>query len=364
MHKHITLQEISGLIGEKGDAEKLHEIRDCPVCRERLKKAESLLKGLQKKAFSESEALYNQILSETGTDEDFFSFIEQAPLARASAKKKGNIPALKPVVWGIAGLAAACLVLAINFFYDALLPAGDFIALSPSVSDELKVSRSGLFFGTRNITADRILINRDRLHARKDLFLDTSRGMGLHVDHKSSFSFMKTENIFAADLKQGRFYIIFKKSAAGLEVRLPGDCTIAITGTEIYFDVEREQRRVYVSKGRARLIAPDRPVRELKRDLLYSIDDEGRAKGRSPGKGDVEKRLRVFDTLREDVDVTSAHGAKKAGSFKKTSVITTKKGKKYIGSFQVMGKKVKVITEEGTFMIPSEEIRSLEPHRK
>ena len=354
---------MSDLTGKKGDADKLHEIRDCPVCRENLKKAESMFRCLREKALSESERVYNEILEETGTDEDFFSFIEQAPLARASAKKRGNIPALKPVVWGMAGLAVACLVLAINFFYDVLLPAGDFIGLSPPVSDELEISRSGLFFGGRDIAADRVLINKDRLHARKDLFLDTSLGMGLHVDQNSTFSFMKTESIFAADLKRGRFYIIFEKSVAGLEVRLPGDCTIAITGTEIYFDVEREQRKIYISKGRAQLLTPGRPVRELKRDLLYRIDNAGMAKGKHLDRGDVEKRLRVFDTMRRDVDVTSARGAEKPRTFNKTSVITTKKGKKYFGSFTVMGKKVKVITDEGTFMIPSAEIQSLEPYR-
>lgn len=356
MHKHVTLKELAMLVEEKGQSEVLKLVQGCDICHNRMKKAESLFKRLREKSFAESEALYKKILNDTSTDKEFFDFIAQAPSAR-KAEKKRTTSVLRPVTWGLTVLAAACLVVAINFFYDAFLPAPGSIAISKDLDDRVAVTRKGLFFGSKNVSSDSAQINRDLIHARADLFLDTGRGMKLHVKDNNEFSFKLHDNVFTADLHSGIFYIMFKNTKGGLAVNLPGDLQIRITGTEIYFDVKEKSSRFFVNKGRAQLLVPEiRPV-VLERGILYDLHDTEKIQKRPLTNSNAREMLSVFPVLDQEV---SEHKI----SVKKLSVITTKQGKKYIGTFKVMGKNVRVITEKGTFMIPSDEIQSLEPYRE
>lgn len=55
--------------------------------------------------------------------------------------------------------------------------------------------------------------------------------------------------------------------------------------------------------------------------------------------------------------------AKKTKEVQKLSVVTTKDGKIYTGSFRSRGQNVEVETSEGKIIIPSEEIKSISPYK-
>jgi hypothetical protein len=356
MHKHITLHEALESVINNPNI----ETDGCERCRQLMDKARRLNEGLAADYFAQSQNTAFPL-----SDESDDSIL--ARLARSKSSEKIRVlPARRITMAAAASIAAAVILLAVNFFYTS----GSAEFRYPVTQGKVLIERKGLFFSSRTLGDSFILPSTDTVTALTDISLDC-RGMKILASKGSIFRINNTDAIAGSKLVTGKFFISFNSGTEKKwEITLPAGYQVTVTGTKIYFAVADRQSTVFVKEGSAHIADSFGSIRPLEKAVPVIVSDVTITSERSISNkiaGEIKDIFPESDIANrsetESRSETKSRGEEEITD-ENSAIIRTNDGRSYSGTFQNMGKYVEVSTKDGTIRIPTENIKSITPENR
>jgi hypothetical protein len=384
-HKHIGFYEVLHSIAGDKLEEIVSSAEECHNCRQNINEAEAVLKSVKKFSLGHAENICQEMEDEVKTEDAFLELFDDVldkksiePQQRDAVKHKENIlfnllkTLIKPKVLLPAAFACiSAIVISYNFFYYMFIPENEFIRISKPVDSE----RKGTWFSGISLSTESILANNDIIRNSNDnLVISVDQSFKFESLEGSKFSVLENFERNMLEIFDGEFYFKFNGSDLSdnldksskqkmISILLPLFTRLEITGTEIYCNSSDSEYKIWLIKGKSKLITGTKKSISLSPGILYtySIDDTITKKKISKKKR--KKILKKFTLGKEYL---------KKKKFKKKKFKSLNEIRKYYdridkirlfngqiikGAIIKKGKTIKVITVDGIITIKKKDIQ-------